>query len=92
MKKIYFLLLIISSLFYSCAAPKFALGTNENDFLSRCKRARLVESQNSSSVYTVGYSEYQNQLFYYFNNGILTRIDVGVLQPNIRIDQTIRRN
>lgn len=92
MKNIFFLLLIIASLFYSCAAPKFALGTNENDFLSRCKRARLVISENSSSVYTVGYAEYQNQLFYYFNNGILTKIDAGVLEPNVIIDHTIRRN
>jgi len=91
MKKIFFSLFIFV-LLYSCSAPQFALGTSENEFLSRCKRARIEESSISRTVYKVGYKEYQNELFYYFQNGVLTKIDVGVLQPNLRIDQTIRHN
>ena len=82
---------IMMGVLHSCVAPTFAIGTNEVDFVKQCKRARQVQASAGSSVYKVGYPEYQNEKFYYFTNGILIKVDQGITQPTIRIEN-IQKN
>ena len=92
MKKIHFVLFLIICLLEACAAPNFILGTSESDFVTKCKRAVIVESSSAGKVYSVGDGIYTEKRFYYFQNGILIRLDAGVSRPDIRIDNYNHRN
>lgn len=92
MKKIHFVLVLIICLLQSCAAPNFILGTSETDFISKCRRAVIVESSSVGKVYSVGDGMYVQKRFYYFKNGTLIRLDAGVSQSDIRIDNYNHRN
>jgi hypothetical protein len=85
--------ILIVCLFYSCEGPKFALGISEQYFLNHhgLMKIKLEESTLERTVYKYGYSQDGNLRYYYFENGILKRIDGGVLMPNIRIDATIHK-
>ena len=93
MKRFIYFVLILCML-YSCEGPKFALGVSEQYFLKHhgMMKIKLEESTPERTVYKYGYSQDGNLRYYYFQNGILTRIDGGILVPNIRIDQTIHKN
>jgi hypothetical protein len=84
-----FLLILISFILFSCEGPKFALGTSEQYFLTHhgLKKIKLEESTPERTVYKYGFSQDGNLRYYYFQNGILTRIDAGVRQPDIIIQK-----
>ena len=92
MKKIHFVLVLIICLLQSCAAPNFILGISETDFVRKCRRAVIVESSYSGTVYSVGDGIYTQKRFYYFQNGTLIRLDAGFSRPDIRIDNYNHRN
>jgi hypothetical protein len=89
-----FIGLIVLCALNSCEGPKFALGVSEQYFLKHhgIMKIKLEESTPERTVYKYGYSQDGNLRYYYFEKGILTRIDGGTLAPNIRIEQTIRKN
>ena len=89
LKKIrFFFVSFLIVILYSCAAPIFIIGTKEQDFLNKCPRARQVESSYERTVYRVGTPGVDGGKYYYFSNNSLFRIDEGVRQPDIRIENT----
>jgi hypothetical protein len=80
-----FLFFILIILFTSCKAPYFALGTSEEVWLKKSPGSKLIEKNNSGTIYLRGWS----LGYYYFSpEGKLIQIDQGVRtrRPDIVIE------
>lgn len=69
----------------SCKVSEFPIGTREEDFLAKT-HSETVEKTNRVSVYKKEWQPFGKPYqirFYYFQDGVLTRIDQGVRQPDI---------
>ena len=85
MKNAYLLLLVIYILASCKVSSEFPIGTSEEDF-RRKTHSEVVEQTGRTSIYKKEWQPvgrpYQVR-FYYFQDGLLTKIDQGVRQPDI---------
>lgn len=74
-----------------CSPKMYSIGMSEKDFLKQNRGAELVQANAQQNVYRITRvvaTWNPGVKFYYFTNGELTRIDLGVRQPDVLIQNT----
>jgi len=85
MKQLSVLILLCAAT--SCAAPRFYIGENEEEF-TKHNRVKLVEATGRTTVYRKTNQPFGAPpvtKFFYFTDGKLSRVDEGERQPDILI-------
>jgi hypothetical protein len=88
MKKSFTLIALLCA-FASCSTKSYLIGMSENDFIKQNHGAELVQASGQTTVYKTDKvilgSYNRNIKYYYFNSHQLVRIDQGVRQPDVLI-------
>lgn len=73
-----------------CKAPKFFLGMTEQDFLSKNRGVKLLETADDGiSVYkktNYPFGAPPDVTFFHFVNGKLGKVDKGIRRPDVLIE------
>lgn len=91
-KKILYTLLGLLCL-YSCKAPQYIIGMNEQEFVRHNKVIAVQQTEHVSIYKKVNYpfAAPAEIKFFYFRDSKLIRVDNG-RQPDVIIDKTIHSN
>lgn len=85
------LILIAMLALASCTTAHYAIGMSESEFLRMNKSASAETQSVSYSVYRLHYHTGRGEgtQFFYFQDGVLVKVDKGVRKPDIIIDKTV---